>query len=313
MLCVGFNVEKICMSAGIFAAIGGVTGVLLLSIFKLKKELEKVVELRLAERQGRIRAEKESAVSSLVDRQTNAWNVFPIGHVRSVYSKRSGTPRQPGLVPAAESRIEIVGELKQSIMGLGEFSHVWVLFLFDKNTNISKRLKAKNPFDGLKLLVEPPKAKGRKVGVLSCRTPHRPNPVGLSLCEILTVEKNAIIVSGLDCLDGTPVIDLKPYLPIVESLPHARAPDWIYQGIDEDREVHVQWGCERKISGCLKDEEKTLRVIEEVLSRDIRSGHQIRMGNELVDNDWEGQVMVAGFTVSYTVSKSKSVTIRSIN
>ena len=295
--------------AGIAACVAA--GVLAYSNIQLRRELRRQIELRQAERQGRIRAETKPKRDA--QDQETAWKVFPIATVRSVFAKRSGTPRQPGLVTAAESRIEFVPELKQAIDSVGEFSHIWVLFLFNQNTNIAKRLRAQRPFAGLKLLVEPPKAGGKKVGVLACRTPHRPNPVGLSLCKIVKVEKDAIVVSGLDCLDGTPVIDIKPYLPIVEVIPDAVVPHWIYQGVDEDREVTVEWECDRRLVHLEEIEaEKTLKVIEEVLSRDIRSSHQIDMGSKMGD-DWTGEVIVGPLTVTYSVSKDKVVKIRGIH
>lgn len=276
---------------------------------RLRKELSKQTEMRQAERQGRIRAEAAIATSNKGANTLESWTLYPIGTVRSVYAKRSGTPRQPGLVASAESRIEIVPELNHAIDSLNEFSHVWVLFMFHKNTNISKRLKAKHPFDGLKLMVEPPKAAGRKVGVLACRTPHRPNPVGLSLCRVVRVEKGAVIVAGLDCLDGTPVVDIKPYLPIVEIMNDAKVPHWIYQGIDEDRQVAVEWGCERALTFAPKSmsQEQALKVIEEALSRDIRSSHQIRLAAE--KGEWTGELNLAELTVEYSVNSQKLVKI----
>ena len=135
--------------------------------------------------------------------------------------------------------VDLTPELKQAIDGIGEFSHVVILFIYKQNTNIAKRL-AEHPFDGPKLMVEPPKEQGRQVGFQACPTPHRPNPIGLSLCGVVRVEKGALVVAGVDCLDGTPVIDIKPYLPIVDSVPDAKAPSWIYQGFDEDRVVTVR-------------------------------------------------------------------------
>lgn len=295
-----------------FLIIGGACAVaawMWLSNKRLQRELDRQTELRQAERQGRIRAEQAIAKSASDSNLT----VFPIGTVRSVFAKRSGTPRQPGLVASVESRIEIDPTLKQAIDSIGEFSHVWVMFVFHKNTNMSKRLKAKRPFEGLKLLVEPPKAGGRKVGVLSCRTPHRPNPIGLSLCRVVKVEKDAIIVAGLDCLDGSPVIDIKPYLPMIENVPEAIVPDWIYQGVDEDRAVVVEWACDRAIpkSTNPSDDERTLRVIEEMLSRDIRSTHQIEIGKQM-EEDWTGEVRVGDLTIVYSLGKDKIVRIQKI-
>ena len=302
------------MSALATAGLIGTIGVLAYRNVALLREVERQTQLRQTERQGRIRAETTPILTEHPD-VGNAWTFHPIGTVRSVFAKRSGTPRQPGLVDSAESTIELVPELKQAIDGIGEFSHVWILFIFNQNTNIAKRLKAKHPFDGLKLMVEPPKAQGRKVGLLACRTPHRPNPIGLSLCRVVRLKKGALVVAGLDCLDGTPVIDIKPYLPIVESVPDATAPSWIYQGFDEDRVVTVRWGCDRRLppasSANSLPEEQALRVIEQTLSRDIRSRNQIELGHQMQE-DWVGELRVAELVVSYSVDKNKIVTILNV-
>ena len=129
------------------------------------------------------------------------------------------------------------------------------------------------------------------------------------------MKKGALVVAGLDCLDGTPVIDIKPYLPIVESVPDATAPSWIYQGFDEDRVVTVRWGCDRRLppasSANSLPEEQALRVIEQTLSRDIRSRNQIELGHQMQE-DWVGELRVAELVVSYSVDKNKIVTILNV-
>jgi tRNA-Thr(GGU) m(6)t(6)A37 methyltransferase TsaA len=260
---------------------------------ELQSEIEWEKELRRSERQGRIRAEQRNVDS--VSSNSETWPMFPIGYVRSVFAKRLGTPRQPSIVNAAESVIEIVPELHAGMESLEVYSHIWVLFVFNQNTNIQKRKQAKKPFDGLKLLV----------------APHRPNPVGLSLCRIVRVDKGAITVAGLDCLDGSPVLDIKPYLPIIECVPDATVPDWIYQGVDEDKAMTVEW--DSKILNLDTVDEKLKLLVEETLSRDIRSRNQIRIGDALVGKDWEGELRFKGCHVRYTVNKeSKMVRILSL-
>jgi tRNA-Thr(GGU) m(6)t(6)A37 methyltransferase TsaA len=263
--------------------------------WQLWNEVERQKQLRQSERQGRIRAEKQFQEKAHDTTKIGAWSMHPIGHVLSVFEKRLGTPRQPGIVTAAESTIVLDTSLTQAIDSLDEFSHLWVLFAFHQNTNIQKRMMAKKPFDGLKLLVEPPKAEGRKVGVLSCRTPHRPNPIGLSLCRIVKVSPGVIQVAGLDCLDGTPVLDIKPYLPIIECVKDARVPDWIYQGVDRDREMTVEWDVDKT-----HVDAKTVEIVEETLARDIRSKNQIRIG-ESMEGDWVGELRLKNFHVKYSV------------
>ena len=294
-------ISLVTMSTSVAVVASGIAVVAVATTWHLWREVERQKILRQSERQGRIRAEKKFQEKS-ADTKTVAWSMYPIGHVRSVFEKRLGTPRQPGIVTSAESTIVLDPSLSRAIDSLGEFSHVWVLFAFHQNTNIQKRLLAKKPFDGLKLLVEPPKAQGRKVGVLSCRTPHRPNPIGLSLCRIVRVSPGAIEVAGLDCLDGTPVLDIKPYLPIIECVDTAKVPDWIYQGVDRDREMVVEWSVEKSSL-----DPHTVKIVQETLARDIRSKNQIRIGEDM-DGEWVGELKLKNLAVKYSV-EGKTVKI----
>lgn len=137
-----------------------------------------------------------------------------IGHVKSCFRDKFGTPRQPGLVPQSSGYIELVSQVQPefSLQGLSGFSHLWVIFLFHKNHQA--RFHAK---------VHPPRLEGESIGVYASRSPHRPNEIGLSLVKIESVTEKGIYVSGIDLIDETPVLDLKPYLPAIESVPHARA------------------------------------------------------------------------------------------
>lgn len=141
-------------------------------------------------------------------------NFEPIGFLESCYVDKFGTPRQPGLVPEswAKLRLERRWQPEQSLQGLEGFSHLWLVFVFHKNEN--ERFHAK---------VHPPRLGGESQGVFSTRSPHRPNPIGLSLVKIEKIESDALILSGADLIDGTPILDIKPYLPEIESHPEARA------------------------------------------------------------------------------------------
>ncbi|MCM2282771.1 MAG: tRNA (N6-threonylcarbamoyladenosine(37)-N6)-methyltransferase TrmO [Bdellovibrionaceae bacterium] len=136
----------------------------------------------------------------------------PIGFVQSCYRERFGTPRQPGLVPEAWGVIRLRPELNlaDGLDGLAGFSHLWVIFVFHQNTN--KILKTK---------VHPPRLAGEKMGVFATRSPHRPNPIGLSVVKIEKIQGNDIYVSGLDLIEGTPVLDIKPYVPSADRVPDA--------------------------------------------------------------------------------------------
>ena len=128
-----------------------------------------------------------------------------IGVLESCFQEKFGTPRQPHLVPGSFARLKIYPEYspEHSLAGLSEFSHVWLLSWFHLTTNKSFHPK-----------IHPPRLKGGKIGVFASRSPHRPNPVGLSLTKLERVEKDTLYLSGIDLISGTPILDVKPYLPI---------------------------------------------------------------------------------------------------
>lgn len=154
----------------------------------------------------------------------------PIGILRSCYPDKFGTPRQPGLVPQATAELEIRPEFQGefALEGLQEFSHVWLIFGFHRNTNGSK----------YRPKVHPPRLEGKSIGVFATRSPHRPNPLGLSLVKLEKVEGRRLWLSGIDMIDGTPIYDVKPYLPEVESRPGATA-GWSDRATDP--EIEFEW------------------------------------------------------------------------
>lgn len=133
----------------------------------------------------------------------------PIGVIRTIFSEKRALPRQAVLAKNLLSRIELSSDLYtnpgHSLEGLEEFSHIWIIYHFHKNSTHSK---AK---------VAPPRLDGRRIGVFSSRSPHRPNPIGLSLVELDRIEDRYIFFKGFDMVDGTPVLDIKPYIPHYDS------------------------------------------------------------------------------------------------
>jgi tRNA (adenine37-N6)-methyltransferase len=138
---------------------------------------------------------------------------IPIGVVQSCFTEKFGIPRQPGLAPSAQGRILLYPEFAQeaAFLGLENTSHIWLQFVFHQ-TDWSGKLK-----------VRPPRLGGNQsLGVFATRSPNRPNPIGLSVVTYLGLErlddKLYIKVSGLDLLDGTPILDIKPYVPYADCL-----------------------------------------------------------------------------------------------
>lgn len=138
----------------------------------------------------------------------------PIGTMHSCYGEKFGIPRQPGLVKSATATLELLPpyDTPDAFRGLADFSHLWVIFQFHQSTCQS-----------WKATVRPPRLGGNeRVGVFASRSNFRPNPIGLSVVELLAVEGTRLKLGGGDFLDGTPVLDIKPYIPYADSIPEAR-------------------------------------------------------------------------------------------
>ncbi|MFA3789530.1 tRNA (N6-threonylcarbamoyladenosine(37)-N6)-methyltransferase TrmO [Aliiglaciecola sp. SL4] len=145
--------------------------------------------------------------------------ISPIGHINTPYKEKFAIPRQPGLVTAAMGQIIFAQGFNSAdfIRGIEQFSHLWLVFQFHQTAN-----KSTSP------LVRPPRLGGNeKVGVFASRSTHRPNNIGISAVKfeevILVNSQTRIVVSGMDLLDNTPIIDIKPYIPYSDSIPHAEA------------------------------------------------------------------------------------------
>jgi tRNA-Thr(GGU) m(6)t(6)A37 methyltransferase TsaA len=138
----------------------------------------------------------------------------PIGLIETCYPDKFGTPRQPGLVKESWARLRVDRRFQpeQAFIGLSGFSHLWLIFVFHQNSNLRYHAK-----------VHPPRLGGESIGVFASRSPHRPNPLGLSLVELEKIDGDSLILRGVDLIDGTPILDIKPYLPDIESRPEARA------------------------------------------------------------------------------------------
>lgn len=134
-------------------------------------------------------------------------NLNPIGTIQSPFIDKFGTPRQSQIAQHTFSTLVLDRQRYPSEMldGLEAGTYIWVIFGFHLN-------KTNKPI----IKVHPPRLRGKKMGVFATRSPHRPNPLGLSLAKIVSLKKNQIVVSGLDLVDQTPVYDIKPYLPIFD-------------------------------------------------------------------------------------------------
>ncbi|MBD8597999.1 tRNA (N6-threonylcarbamoyladenosine(37)-N6)-methyltransferase TrmO [Pseudomonas sp. CFBP 8772] len=196
---------------------------------------------------------------------TQAYSVSPIGFMRSCFKEKFAIPRQPQLAPAARGVLELIAPFDQgdAVQGLEQVSHVWLLFLFHQALEDKPRLK-----------VRPPRLGGNQsMGVFATRATHRPNGIGQSVVKLDKVEAGRLWLSGIDLLDGTPVLDVKPYVPYADVIADARnsmaaaAPEMI----------PVQWSdpalTQAREQG-LRLEEPLIELIEQCLAQDPRPAYQ---------------------------------------
>ncbi len=185
--------------------------------------------------------------------------IRPVGIVRSCFGGKFAVPRQPGLCPSAWGELAFGPEFRQpeAVRGIEGFSHLWLIFGFHLTADA-----------GWHPTVRPPRLGGNeRVGVFASRSTYRPNGLGLSLVRLDGIETRekegtVLLLGGIDLVDGTPVFDVKPYLPYAESLPEARggfAPD-------EPRRLEVS----SHVAGFDVLPERSQRVIKEALSLDPR-------------------------------------------
>jgi tRNA-Thr(GGU) m(6)t(6)A37 methyltransferase TsaA len=138
----------------------------------------------------------------------------PIGFVRSPYSEKAQIPKGPGAQHRAEGTLELLPELAPGLQDIEGFSHLFVLWVFDRA-------------EGYDLTARVPLDEQTPHGVFASRSPRRPNPIGLTVVELLGREGATLKLRGLDMLDGTPVLDVKPYLSSVA--PDALRRGWVEQ------------------------------------------------------------------------------------
>ena len=141
----------------------------------------------------------------------------PIGVIRSCFTEKFGIPRQPGLAPAAKAALEVLPpyDRDEAFRGLEDFSHLWIVFVFHGI-----------PAGKWRPTVRPPRLGGnRRTGVFATRSGFRPNPIGMSAVALKGIRRTQgkllLDLSGIDLMDGTPVLDIKPYLPYADAIAQA--------------------------------------------------------------------------------------------
>jgi len=192
-----------------------------------------------------------------------------IGVIRSPYKEKFAVPRQPGLVKSGGGELHLIAPYNQAdaVRGLEAFSHLWVLFIFHQTME-----------GGWRPTVRPPRLGGNaRMGVFATRSTFRPNPVGMSLVELngIRCQKDQVILElgGLDLVDGTPVVDIKPYLPFAEALPDARA-SYAQQAPQADMPVYFTDALAVELVHLEKRYPRLREFIVDVLAQDPRPAYR---------------------------------------
>ena len=195
-----------------------------------------------------------------------------IGILHSPFREKFGIPRQPGLVPHALSRLELLPPFNtvECVQGLQDFSHLWLSFIFHATAA-----------QGWQSLVRPPRLGGNTTrGIFATRSMFRPNPLGLSVVELVDIiagdSGTVLLLRGADLLDGTPILDIKPYIPYADCIPSAHSSFAQNAPIT----LPVQWSAAAKHNA----QELALpadfcALIEEVLAQDPRPAYRTQQAD----------------------------------
>ncbi|CCK76868.1 conserved hypothetical protein [Oleispira antarctica RB-8] len=212
-------------------------------------------------------SDSENNNSTQPHNSTQSYSLKPIGVVHSCFKEKFAIPRQPALAPAAKGEVEFYPPYNDpmAIEGLEDVSHLWLSFIFHQ---------AMPKDDEVRLRVRPPRLGGnKKIGVFATRATHRPNPLGLSVVKLDGVKNGRLQISGIDLLDGTPIVDIKPYVPYADALPHA------INAIASDRPVLSLIEFEPDVLIAVAEHEKRLEqpvkeLIEQMLAQDPKPAYQ---------------------------------------
>lgn len=203
----------------------------------------------------------------------NTFSFEQIGTIHSPWKEKFAVPRQPGLIEDGGGELHLLPPYNQpeAVRGLEAFSHIWLLFIFHQTMA-----------GGWRPTVRPPRLGGNaRVGVFATRSTFRPNPVGMSLVELKGIRcgsQSVILELGsLDLVDGTPIVDIKPYLPFAEALPDARA-GFAQQAPAADMPVSFRPAARRQLETHQHRYPQLERFIQQVLAQDPRPAY--RKGEE---------------------------------
>ncbi|BCL76119.1 tRNA (N6-threonylcarbamoyladenosine(37)-N6)-methyltransferase TrmO [Jeongeupia sp. HS-3] len=196
---------------------------------------------------------------------TETFSISPLGYLATPFADKFGIPRQPRLAPHAIGTLRLLPpyDRSEAVRELGSFSHAWLTFIFHQT-------KGK-----WQPTVRPPRLGGNtRVGVFASRSPFRPNALGLSLVELAGIDTHdgvTLRFRGVDLVDGTPIVDIKPYLPYAESVPDAAG--GFADASPPSLAVRYEERAIAQLSVALRQHPQLARLIDEVLAQDPRPAY----------------------------------------
>lgn len=234
-------------------------------------------------------------------------NIQPIGYLRSPFKEKFGIPRQPGLITSANASIEFVPPYDQAdaFIGLEGFSHIWLSFIFHQNKSEQWRPK-----------VRPPRLGGNeKLGVFATRSSFRPNGIGLSVVELKRVEahndRSRLIIACPDIVDGTPIIDIKPYVPYSDSIDQARS-GFATNAPNPKLTVAFSAGAQAVLENSMNEFPQLKALIEETLSLDPRPAYKAQKNSVEPDTKTYG-IRLYDFDVKWNMIDMQTASVTEIN
>jgi tRNA-Thr(GGU) m(6)t(6)A37 methyltransferase TsaA len=186
-----------------------------------------------------------------------------IGAFSSCFQEKYGTPRQGQVTSFSRGRLQLHSHISpDALAGLDQYSHVWLVFVFDLNDGVGDGVAHSGRGGRFKAKVRAPRLRGGKLGVFATRTPHRVNPIGLSLARLDRIVGGTLHLSGVDLVSGTPVLDLKPYHP-ADAVPSAtaRVPQWMHDAPPALR-ASFHRSAERQLLSLFQDDKQPQPVLD---------------------------------------------------
>lgn len=211
--------------------------------------------------------------SQKLSTNSDNFSISPIAFIKTPFDQKFAIPRQSHALSIAKGEIEFVSTIdpKAACEGLEQFSHLWLSFVFHHNMRDQQRMK-----------VRPPRLGGNKtIGVFASRSSFRPNNLGLSVVKNLGLYENKLCVSGVDLLNNTPIIDIKPYLPYADIVENASA-GYAEQAPKAHLEVAFDDICRHKLNDLMSKHPNLEALVINVLSSDPRPAYKQQIVDDKV-------------------------------